>query len=93
MRSFKLTSIAIAVCGLFVSPYVAAEQYDQLIGPNVSGKDEIIVGSPQTPPAQAVVLNSGTGIVDTNDGGSISIYAQTTGVWSVFFCSGFDRRF
>ena len=84
MQSFKLTSLTVAVCGALASACVSAEQYGQLIGPNITGQDEIIVGTPQSPITQvpAVFVNGGypSGVLDTNEGGVISIYANNYAV-------------
>lgn len=82
MKSFKLTYLAVAVCGAVSSSLASAEQYPQQVNPVISGQDEVVIGTKENPLTNAVIVNDQhEASIDVNHGGSISIYGSGSGVW------------
>lgn len=81
MKSFKLTYLAVAVCGAVSSSLASAEQYPQQVNPVISGQDEVVIGTKENPLTNAVIVNDQhEASIDVNHGGSISIYGSGSGV-------------
>lgn len=81
MKSFKLTYLAVAVCGAVSPSLVSAEQYPQQVNPVISGQDEVVIGTKENPLTNAVIVNNQhEASIDVNHGGSISIYGSGSGV-------------
>ena len=81
MKSFKLTYLAVAVCGAVSPSLASAEQYPQQVNPVISGQDEVVIGTKENPLTNAVIVNNQhEASIDVNHGGSISIYGSGSGV-------------
>lgn len=76
--------MALAVAGAMVSSHVSAEYFDSpLKTPNISGQDEIVVGSAENRIENSVSVTNkdGIGLIDTNDGGKILLYGNDSAIY------------